>query len=66
MRGLAAAGGRLFVSTDTGSIHMFGRAYLSADLNKDGVVNLPDLTMFANDYLGCTDPTSTQWHEDKR
>jgi len=45
---------------------MFGRAYLSADLNKDGVVNLPDLTMFANDYLGCTDPTSTQWHEDKR
>jgi len=40
---------------------MFGRAYLSADLNKDGVVNLPDLTMFANDYLGCTDPTSTQW-----
>lgn len=28
---------------------------------KDGVVNLPDLTMFANDYLGCTDPTNTQW-----
>ena len=27
VRGLAAAGGRLFVSTDTGSIHMFGRAH---------------------------------------
>ncbi len=35
--------------------------YLSAGLNKDGLVNLPDLTMFANDYLGCTDPASTQW-----
>ncbi|MGD8500167.1 MAG: PQQ-binding-like beta-propeller repeat protein [Phycisphaerales bacterium] len=61
IRGLAAAGGRLFVSTDTGNIHMFGRAYLPADLNNDGVVDLLDLAMFAGDYLKCTDPTNTQW-----
>ncbi len=30
-RALAAAGGRLFVSTDTGNIHMFGRTGLQAD-----------------------------------
>ena len=60
-RALAAAGGRLFVSTDTGNIYMFGHSYLPADLNKDGVVNLLDLAMFADDYLRCTDPANTLW-----
>jgi len=59
-RGLAAANGRLFVSTDSGSIYMFGRTHLPADLNEDGVVNLLDLAMFADDYLKCTDPANKQ------
>jgi len=59
-RGLAAAGGRLYVSTDTGSIYMFGRGSLSADLNKDGVVNMLDLLIFADEYLQCTDPANPQ------
>jgi hypothetical protein len=40
---------------------MFGRAYLPADLNNDGVVDLLDLAMFAGDYLKGTDPANTQW-----
>lgn len=48
-RGLAAADGRLFVSTDTGSILMFGPDNLQADLNKNDAVSLLDLAMFAND-----------------
>jgi len=48
-RGLAAAGGRLFVSTDTGSIHMFGPTSLQADLDKNHAVSLLDISMFAND-----------------
>jgi len=57
-RGLAVAGGRLFVSTDTGNIHMFGRSTLPADLNEDGVVNLADFANFAREYLECTDPAN--------
>jgi len=59
-RGLAAAGGRLYVSTDTGRIYMFGSTNLPADLNKDGTVDLLDLAIFCDEYLGCTDPASTQ------
>lgn len=59
-RGLAAANGRLFVSTDSGSIYMFGHTHLPADFNEDGVVNLLDLAMFADDYLKCTDPANKQ------
>ena len=58
-RGLAVAGGRLFVSTDLGYIHMFGSAYLEADFNKNGNVDLPDLLKFANEFLDCTDPDLT-------
>jgi outer membrane protein assembly factor BamB len=60
-RGLAAANGRLLVSTDTGKIYMFGPTYLPGDFNKDGVVNLLDLATFADDYLKCTDPANTAW-----
>ena len=59
-RGLAAAEGRLYVSTDTGRIYMFGSANLPADLNKDGTVDLLDLAIFGDEYLKCTDPASTQ------
>jgi outer membrane protein assembly factor BamB len=59
-RGLAAANGRLFVSTDTGRIYMFGQTHLPGDFNKDGVVNLLDLAILADDYLKCTDPANTQ------
>jgi len=59
-RGLAAAGGCLYVSTDTGRIHMFGSTHLPADLNKDGVVDLLDLAIFGDEYLRCTNPASTQ------
>jgi outer membrane protein assembly factor BamB len=56
-RGLAAANGRLFVSTDTGRIYMFGSTYLPNDLNEDGLFNLLDIAAFADEYLKCTDPT---------
>ncbi|UCG49883.1 MAG: PQQ-binding-like beta-propeller repeat protein [Phycisphaerales bacterium] len=59
-RGLAAANGKLFVSTDTGNIHMFGNIYLPGDLNHDGLFNLLDLAVFADDYLKCTDPANKQ------
>jgi len=60
-RGLAAANGRLFVSTDTGRIHMFGPTHLPGDFNEDGAVNMLDLAIFADDYLKCTDPMNTRW-----
>lgn len=60
-RGLAAASGHLYVSTDIGRIYMFGRTYSPADFNKDGVVDLLDLADFADDYLRCTDPVNKQW-----
>jgi len=60
-RGLAAANGWLFVSTDAGKIYMFGGTHSPADLNKDGVVDLLDLAAFADQYLQCTDPANTAW-----
>jgi hypothetical protein len=60
-RGIAAANGRLYVSTDAGSIHMFGRTHLPADLNGDGRVDLLDLAAFVDDYLKCTDPANQLW-----
>ena len=59
-RGLAAANGRLFVSTDTGNIYMFGDIYTPGDLNRDGAFNLLDLAVFAGHYLKCTDPANKQ------
>jgi outer membrane protein assembly factor BamB len=55
-RGLAAAGGRLFVSTDTGYIYMFGSSFLPADFDKSGTVDLFDLLIFVADYFKCTNP----------
>jgi len=60
-RGLAAANGRLFVSTDIGEIYMFGSTYMPGDLNEDGLFNLLDLAAFAEDYLKCTDPARKLW-----
>ena len=56
VRGLAAANGHLLVSTETGSIHMFGRAFLPADLNRSGTVDIIDLYIFCDEFLTCTDP----------
>ncbi len=42
-RGLAAANGRLYVSTDTGKIYMFGSGFDPLDLNEDRVVNNADM-----------------------
>jgi len=55
-RGIAAANGRLFVSTDTGRIYMFGSTNSPGDINEDGRFDLLDLAAFAEDYLKCTDP----------
>ena len=52
----AAAGGRLFVSTDTGYIYMFGSSFLPADFDKSGTVDLLDLLIFVGDYFKCTNP----------
>jgi outer membrane protein assembly factor BamB len=59
-RGLAAANGRLYVSTDTGKIYMFGQTDVTGDFNNDGIVNLKDLATFVSEYLQCTDPTNSQ------
>jgi outer membrane protein assembly factor BamB len=56
--GLAFANGRLFVSTDTGNIHMFGRSNLPMDFDENGTVDLADLAIWLKDYLKCTDPTN--------
>jgi outer membrane protein assembly factor BamB len=57
-RGLAAANGKLFVSTDTGEIYMFGNTHSPGDINEDGRIDLLDLAAFAEDYLKCTDPAN--------
>ena len=57
-RGLAAADGQLYVSTDTGYVYAFGTSYLPEDFNKDGIVDLVDLMMFIDTFLDCTDPTN--------
>ncbi|MBN2377829.1 MAG: PQQ-binding-like beta-propeller repeat protein [Sedimentisphaerales bacterium] len=54
--GLAAANGRLFVSTDTGKIYMFGQRYLSEDFNKNDTVDLSDLMIFLESFLDTTLP----------
>ena len=56
VRGLAAANERLFVSTDTGKIYMFGSGCVAADFNCDDSVDILDFVTFAADYLKCTDP----------
>ena len=55
VRGLTAANGYLFASTDTGHIYAFGG--VPGDFSGDGVVNLVDLCIFAGVYLNCTNPT---------
>jgi outer membrane protein assembly factor BamB len=60
VRALAAAQGRLFASSDIGSIHMFGKGFLQADFNDDGTVNLPDLDTFSEDFLKSTNPNDPQ------
>ncbi len=56
--GLAAAGGRLFASTDTGNIHMFGKHYFPADFDEDSFVNIVDFLFFCNEFLRSTNPTN--------
>ncbi len=58
VRGLAAASGRLFVSTDTGRIYMFGSSSVSSDFDGNGTVDADDLFRLAGDYLKCTDPAT--------
>ena len=55
--GLAFANGKLFVSTDTGNIHMFGKTHAAMDFNENGTIDMADLAIWLNDYLKCTDPT---------
>ncbi len=57
-RGLAAADGQLYVSTDMGYVYAFGTSYLPEDFNRDGIVDLVDLMIFINTFLDCTDPTN--------
>jgi outer membrane protein assembly factor BamB len=57
--GLAFANGKLFVSTDTGNIHMFGNTNVAMDFNENGTVDMADLAIWLSDYLKCTDPTNT-------
>ena len=54
VRGLAAANGYLFASTDTGSIYAFGG--IPFDLSGDGQVDIEDLSLFIVHYLNCSDP----------
>ena len=54
VRGLAAANGYLFVSTDTGHVYAFGG--MPYDLSGDGKVDLDDLFFFIRSYLKCTNP----------
>ncbi len=56
VRGLAAANERLFVSTDTGKIYMFGSSSVPADFDGNGTVDADDLMTLIGDYLDCTDP----------
>ena len=55
VRGLAAANGHLFVSTDTGHIYTFGGS--PYDLSGDGKVDIDDFSFFVEAYLNCTKPT---------
>ncbi|MBN2377747.1 MAG: PQQ-binding-like beta-propeller repeat protein [Sedimentisphaerales bacterium] len=62
VRGLAAANGRLFVSTDTGKIYMFGVVF-PEDFNHNGIVDLPDLMLMLDTYLDCTNPNDEDCRE---
>ena len=57
-RGLSVANERLFVSTDTGKIYMFGSSSVPADFDKNGKVDADDLAALVGDYLKCTDPAA--------
>lgn len=52
--GLAVANNGLYVSTDVGIIHAFGKK--SADVNNDGFVNNLDLAMLSSQWNDCTNP----------
>ena len=55
--GLAVANGYLFVSTDLGSIHIFGDGLFdNADLNRDRDINALDIRWMALEWLDCTHP----------
>jgi len=52
--GLAVANNALYVSTDVGIIHAFGKK--SADVNNDGFVNNLDLAKLSSQWNDCTNP----------
>ena len=54
IRGLAAANGYLFASTDTGHVYAFGG--IPYDVSRDGTVGIEDLSSFGGQYLNSTDP----------
>ena len=64
VRGLAAANGKLYVSTDMGSIHVFGRN--PADLDGNGSVGVEDLIILALDWLECTNPNDDTCHDESQ
>lgn len=62
--GLAAANRKLYVSTDMGSIHVFGRN--PADLDGNGSVGVEDLLIFALEWLECTNPNDDTCHDESQ
>ncbi len=61
VHGLAVAGGRLYVSTNRGTIHAFGNssspgAFNIADFDQDGIVGLSDLATLSQTWRDCTNP----------
>jgi outer membrane protein assembly factor BamB len=62
VRGLAAAEGKLYVSTDKGSIHTFGRN--PADFDGNGLVGVEDLLILALEWLECTNPNDDSCHDE--
>ena len=61
VRGLAAANGHLFASTDTGRVYAFGG--IPGDFSGDGKVDLEDFFFFIGAYLNCTNPTDLNCQE---
>ncbi len=57
VRGLAAANGFLFASTDTGHIYAFGG--IPGDFSGDGAVNLFDFELFVRTFSDCTNPNDS-------
>jgi outer membrane protein assembly factor BamB len=62
VRGLAVAGGKLIVSTDRGSIHVFGKH--PADLDGNGSVGVEDVLILALEWLECTNPNDDSCHDE--